>query len=233
MDRRAFLTTAGVALAGCSAGNSSSTSTATVPESLDFDVSKTPNAEDVVTFRDPAWTKLNEKNYAVRGVVENAGEERLARIRVDADLLDGDGTLVAQRWTSARFLEPGEYYRFTIPTSSGAGLERCGFRVAARRDPSVPENDGQVELESAEWTSLTDEGTYGLDGTLRNVSGGSLERIYVYGNFYAGDELLAWWKDGTADVNADATYDWQVPFEGDDYDAVGDWTTTVLVRDGR
>ncbi|MFB6123708.1 MAG: FxLYD domain-containing protein [Haloferacaceae archaeon] len=228
MDRRAFLAATGTALAGCSTGRSES---ATVPDSLDFDVTKTPSAADVVAFRNPAWTRLNEKNYAAQGTVENRGDERLARIRIDADFLDADGNLVTQLWTSARFLEPGERYRFTIPVSGAAGLSRCRYRVTARRDPSVPENDGQVAVESAEWQSFNGDAAYGLDGRLRNVSDSFLERVYVYGNFYAGDELLAWWKDGTADLKADATYDWRVPFKGDDPDAVEDWTTTVLVRE--
>jgi hypothetical protein len=240
LGRREFLgITGSAAFAGCLSSTSEPTSSdASDPNQKENDDQPLFfNRGDVldafsdrgVEFREFQWGyDPRTESPAAVGVVENTRGEEIASARVAVDFYDGDVQL-GSRWTMPRYLGPGEFAQVHIPAAvdDPDRITRVAVDTTVRLESLTPQNDGEVTITAEQFDQGQEPPV--VSGTLENETDDELSRVYIHINFYDGDELVYWRKDGVSRLSAGNAAEWEVSAHQNG-DRVADYKRRITVQ---
>lgn len=239
MKRRELLVVGTVgavaAVAGCSSETESDETTGLGNGEIDTENEFAGNGETDETYTQNDETRYVEKwetieGFTDRGVsvrdiylkgptpeslervfvpVENTRDEEIAGVRVAVDFYDGD-TRIDSGQEMVQFLGSGENATVSIAVRKdySGRISHAGVRTTITVTPTTPLNDGEVAV-TDESFNRKDERPI-VSGRIENTTDEELARVDVHVNFYDGDELVDWQRDGIRRLAVGSAERWDV-----------------------
>lgn len=236
MKRRELLVVStATAFAGCSSETGSDETTALGTNDTDTenestgsgenDEKYTPNDETHSVERGETVKGFTDRGVSVRGVylkgptpgslewvsltIENTRDEEIASIRVEVDFYDGEVRVDSGQET-LRFLGSGENATVTIPvrTDHSGRISNAEVWTTVAVTSTPPLNDGAASVTDESFARDGERPT--VSGRIENTTNGELAQVTVYVNFYDGDELIDWQRDGVRRLAPGSVERWVV-----------------------